>query len=62
MPSPHTLSARRDARLSRLTTRTLLEHLIQNDVISEEDIYDDLNEEIADIIFSSIHLSFKESE
>jgi hypothetical protein len=48
--------------LSRLTTRTLLEHLIQNDVISEEDIYDDLNEEIADILFSAITLSLKENK
>ena len=54
MPRPH--------NSSRMTTRTLLEHLIQNDVISEEDIYDDLNEEIADILFSAITLSLKENK
>jgi len=31
-------------------TRLILTHLIQNDVISENDIYEDLNLEIADII------------
>ena len=54
MPSPH--------NLSRHTAQTLFEHLLQNDVISEDDIYEDLNEEIADIIFSAITLSLKENK
>ena len=29
--------------------RLILTHMIQNDVISEDDVYDDLTEEIADI-------------
>ena len=29
--------------------RLVLTHMIQNDVISEDDVYDDLTEEIADI-------------
>ena len=31
--------------------RLILTHMIQNDVISEDDVYDDLTEEIADICY-----------
>ncbi len=51
---------------STMGAQTVLEHLIQNDVISENDIYDDLTEEVADIIFSvitlAISISFPRSE
>ena len=38
-------------------TVTLIEHLIDNGVITQDDVYDDLREELSDIIYSAITIT-----
>jgi len=34
--------------------KALIEHLIDNEVITQDDVYDDLREELFDLIYSAI--------
>ena len=38
-------------------TVALIEHLIDNAVITQDDVYDDLQEELSDIIYSAITIT-----
>ena len=41
-------------RTSFVTVARILDHMIDNEVITQDDLYMDLREELADIVFESI--------
>ena len=47
-------SAAHIRRTSFLTVARILDHMIDNEVITQNDLYMDLREELADIVFDSI--------